>query len=178
MELKYDDLFFAVCSQLVLIVPLWNWNRHKNKLVYKRNTFKSYLYGIEIGKACELGKLGKCSNRTFMELKCHNYSDLISDWEVLIVPLWNWNSLIVWKPYSGVCSNRTFMELKLNTGRNLNAQLYCSNRTFMELKLKLARILSKRKRVLIVPLWNWNSWTKKIYVSGCSSSNRTFMELK
>ena len=54
---------------------------------------------------------------------------------VLIVPLWNWNVVIMSKTSRGVV---------------------CFNRTFMELKFRSARRGAGRHPVLIVPLWNWN----------------------
>ena len=53
-------------------------------------------------------------NRTFMELKYGCNSSYLSATRVLIVPLWNWNTLLDkdGKPKAGF--NRTFMELKLN----------------------------------------------------------------
>ena len=65
---------------LVLIVPLWNWN--KRSIAWTDTAVFS-------------------SNRTFMELK---YEGAIKERgfneKVLIVPLWNWNktlSLAEWK---------------------------------------------------------------------------------
>ena len=69
-----------------------------------------------------------------MELKSKQgiFSDKGLD--VLIVPLWNWNS-------QGDC------------GRT---QQGGSNCTFMELKLLTTYLDAIEKQVLIVPLWNWN----------------------
>ena len=120
-------------------------------------------------------------------------------WSVLIVPLWNWNRLAICSSPSSVRSNRTFMELKLKMvlltlviAMVLIVPLWnwnkyhktfdvtswdSSNRTFMELKYWWVLLVHLFLPVLIVPLWNWNevliSW-----FSGCTSSNRTFMELK
>ena len=77
---------------MVLIVPLWNWNKG----------------GARSGRA-----LGRGSNRTFMELKYERYTTALQELNssnrtfmelkyamksyrkeggnVLIVPLWNWN---------------------------------------------------------------------------------------
>ena len=53
-----------------------------------------------------------------------------------------------------VRSNRTFMELKYEGSIGLLQSEYGSNRTFMELKCSLVRFWTKKKLVLIVPLWN------------------------
>ena len=73
-------------------------------------------------------------NRTFMELKWNSCNWHVRVRQVLIVPLWNWNS------------NRTRWQVIL----------FCFNRTFMELKSQRGVIPLARLLVLIVPLWNWN----------------------
>ena len=118
---------------------------------------------------------------------------------VLIVPLWNWNSEIV---YIIVCSttsfNRTFMELKYyfyvsklqkcnvlivplwnwNKVSSISIILILSfNRTFMELKYYFYVSKLQKCNVLIVPLWNWNK-VSSISIILILSFNRTFMELK
>ena len=55
---------------LVLIVPLWNWN-----------------YAAQMAQLMT----EKGSNRTFMELKLLMRLYGVSLQQVLIVPLWNWN---------------------------------------------------------------------------------------
>ena len=55
--------------------------------------------------------------------------------QVLIVPLWNWNSDVIQNLQYGVdSSNRTFMELKLEDIDDCDWIHLSSNRTFMELK--------------------------------------------
>ena len=137
MELKSGSQRHSRQRYVVLIVPLWNWNRLKILLRAERTS---------------------CFNRTFMELKypCaqrHKPSHAF----VLIVPLWNWNVLL--SPAIGAASgfNRTFLELKLSFLTITNSRKECFNRTFMELKFKSNRYNRiKNSRVLIVPLWNWN----------------------
>ena len=75
-----------------------------------------------------------------------------------------------------ISSNRTYMELKHPDMILLILSMTSSNRTYMELKLGMQPHLFARLNVLIVPLWNWNIFTKNIddYSIG---SNRTFMEL-
>ena len=53
------------------------------------------------------------SNRTFMELKFINITKFYVHVGVLIVPLWNWNSILLVGIIAILRSNRTFMELKL-----------------------------------------------------------------
>ena len=135
-----------------------------------------------------------------MELKsiCKMY--LYQHLQVLIVPLWNWNSteweveqlatvssnctFMELKCYHlaqaygvAVRSNCTFMELKLILCINMHFKPACSNCTFMELKYKKKREKAQKISVLIVPLWNWN---RKRLFRFCFhfSSNCTFMELK
>ena len=58
-------------------------------------------------------------------------------WVVLIVPLWNWNSVNEEKGW----------------------KLDRFNRTFMELKCDSIPATKPERFVLIVPLWNWNNGT-------------------
>ena len=57
---------------IVSIVPLWNWNTEGFNRFVQRQTFQSYLYGIEI----------TLNTAAFARLK-----------QVSIVPLWNWNKI-------------------------------------------------------------------------------------
>ena len=54
--------------------------------------------------------------------------------QVLIVPLWNWNSICNNLAEQAQRSNCTFMELKFHLEGNDYGSLQGSNRTFMELK--------------------------------------------
>ena len=77
--------------------------------------------------------------------------------QVLIVPLWNWNWKALQTEAGRIRFNRTFMELKFVTKYSANIFSYSFNRTFMELKLSLFYVvLLCFDNVLIVPLWNWN----------------------
>ena len=118
---------------------------------------------------------------------------------VLIVPLWNWNSIpTYWRgpePSSNctfmelkwillavltillVRSNCTFMELKCPYSPIRCCESSCSNCTFMELKYVKQRRSVWSEIVLIVPLWNWNNYGYNSY-KDVESSNCTFMELK
>ena len=96
-----------------------------------------------------------CINRTFMELKRKQDTRSIGHTEVLIEPLWNWNSTI----YSN------------------NVRLECINRTFMELKLIRTKCRASKVTVLIEPLWNWNG-SPRTEPPTHERINRTFMELK
>ena len=69
-----------------------------------------------------------------MELKCARKTANSFSYQVLIVPLWNWNKN---NPYTVVVdkrSNRTFMELKSRVAGVGKQAGFSSNRTFMELK--------------------------------------------
>ena len=135
MELKYGFDISKPIFLLVLIAPLWNWNKvsihaddgrwqvliaplwNWNCVNYK--TLHSYLR----------------SNRTFMELKCTMRCRL---------------------SIATSSSNRTFMELKLRYLRKTYRYSGSSNRTFMELKSQIWSSSHSWIRVLIAPLWNWN----------------------
>ena len=132
---------------LVLIVPLWNWNR-------------CYL-------VCNILKAS--SNRTFMELKLLRGCLKGAISLVLIVPLWNWNQ--------GNNNKHRAQKIVLIVPLwNWNGRLVSqeqmirrSNRTFMELKLTIRIYRFMNSYVLIVPLWNWNdtrhwSWCINLYV--------------
>ena len=95
MYLYGIEIFFVFWfkpSYSVLIVPLWNWNRHNLG-----------------GPAPDL-----CSNCTFMELKYDNRLRYPVVLLVLIVPLWNWNWWTGSLPWAEIRSNCTFMELKFS----------------------------------------------------------------
>ena len=114
-----------------------------------------------------------------MELKWERTKNLPNIVAVLIVPLWNWNTLTTWQRGRGrgvlivplwnwnrgiyrgrdagaEGSNCTFMELKSACAAFLLPRHRCSNCTFMELKLLINFIIDLIYWVLIVPLWNWN----------------------
>ena len=80
-------------STIVLIVPLWNWNRR--------------FYAVS-------AKPSACSNCTFMELKYLMENSTRHIFTVLIVPLWNWNCILMYLMSNVMSSNCTFMELKYN----------------------------------------------------------------
>ena len=159
MELKYLLVGAQIIKKpYVLIVPLWNWNRIYAKfasfepLCSNRTFMELKLVLFALSHSAFKG-----SNRTFMELKyCRRtYSPLLV--LVLIVPLWNWNSL--------ACSSTPHPPPVLIVPLwNWNKAAYtnwcriikCSNRTFMELKFLRIHFLTVSVRVLIVPLWNWN----------------------
>ena len=141
----------------VLIVPLWNWNGilivSLLSLISSSNrTFMElkFLFMLFVTSA----KLR--SNRTFMELKWEERHITFELMRVLIVPLWNWNYIIIFLLSSLLCSNRTFMELKSNRAGREARDWRSSNRTFMELKYRGGGFLFLAPKVLIVPLWNWN----------------------
>ena len=75
---------------------------------------------------------------------------------VLIVPLWNWNPVGTSTFFQGLSFNRTFMELKYSRRASIRGRQRSFNRTFMELKLVWTGRIAPRLDVLIVPLWNWN----------------------
>ena len=81
-------------------------------------------------------------NCTIMELKSRKgIENVVKVVEVLIVPLWNWNTTkSVINTYQYDSFNCTIMELKF--GKRLLSRFFYS--------------------VLIVPLWNWNNEVKDI----------------
>ena len=91
MELKYVKQRRSVWSEIVLIVPLWNWNKFRVEIF------------VSVAS----------SNCTFMELKYEHCCQCYHYQNVLIVPLWNWNRVekvkLLVEPLR---SNCTFMELK------------------------------------------------------------------
>ena len=96
---------------------------------------------------------------------------------VLIVPLWNWNFVLV---ESFSFHKRVLIVPLWNWNRaqvRAQTRAHCSNRTFMELKFGCWCRFPQWPWVLIVPLWNWNSQNAPL-VATSSGSNRTFMELK
>ena len=96
---------------------------------------------------------------------------------VLIVPLWNWNTVISFVEIFG----RFVLIVPLwnwnRSYRSTVAEWPCFNRTFMELKWIIATWYQQDKHVLIVPLWNWNL-EHVVLVGLVVRFNRTFMELK
>ena len=117
-------------------------------------------------------------NCTFMELKYTHSHHTGCMPTVLIVPLWNWNFGCRQRPRPNkVRFNCTFMELKSHKFCSLRSSFGGFNCTFMELKYWSEEKADKTKRVLIVPLWNWNMHGYSL-LRICQSFNCTFMELK
>ena len=82
---------FSLYCEVVLIVPLWNWNTESLLEIEEVESF----------------------NRTFMELKYLSGKKITSTQiKVLIVPLWNWNTESLLEIEEVESFNRTFMELK------------------------------------------------------------------
>ena len=76
---------------LVLIVPLWNWNIEGALNSHRYWVLIVPLWNWNKGNKDGYDKGYNGSNCTFMELKSLNeYNFSLSD-TVLIVPLWNWN---------------------------------------------------------------------------------------
>ena len=141
------------------------------------------------------------SNRTFMELKLGAYLDQQLTELVLIVPLWNWNSVKIGRRCKFSRSNRTFMELKphreavfssahhrvlivpLWNWNKVSALTRWVSRGGLIVPLWNWNILTCNEIrrfdiVLIVPLWNWNMILTLFVMQDFLCSNRTFMELK
>ena len=59
---------------------------------------------------------------------------IVDSEQVLIAPLWNWNSRLISQSRTEQSSNRTFMELKYHYSYQTESAQEGSNRTFMELK--------------------------------------------
>ena len=96
-----------------LIVPLWNWN-DGNGISCLHNQWSNRTFmELKLVQVSIQRETQKSSNRTFMELKYIMNKTLKTILQVLIVPLWNWNSRLwsLHKPQAHG-SNRTFMELK------------------------------------------------------------------
>ena len=125
MELKYIWAFQMIqIWELVLIVPLWNWNNvgavNEKPLLCSNRTFME----LKLLKIMRRASQRQSSNRTFMELKYGSAClDSTSLQYVLIVPLWNWNRWRVSRDYWQQGSNRTFMELKFQTVASRSASL-------------------------------------------------------
>ena len=136
MELKLNWGYLILSPFPVLIVPLWNWNNvGKYFFALSQVGFNRTFMELKHLLGMNTWQYLTCFNRTFMELKqcihddfddnlnCFNrtfmelkrvYVDHApgTKWLVLIVPLWNWNSLwgLCYRFFDGF--NRTFMELK------------------------------------------------------------------
>ena len=156
------------CHRMVLIVPLWNWNKtyfanDGDGVSFNRTFMELKSVFFLTSRPYPLG-----FNRTFMELKYEKWIRRSWSLSVLIVPLWNWNNgnfeideegnLVLIVPLWN-------WNLK-GFARRLNVSWF--NRTFMELKWKQRKRLSISVFVLIVPLWNWNSW----WCSAASGSSK------
>ena len=155
---NWNDVIFYVLYESgdVLIVPLWNWNNFiwyffaptlssnctfmELKLGWPRwssvasprsnCTFMELKYRWGVHRSRFL----QSSNCTFMELKYVQLLVNVRNQAVLIVPLWNWNSLGV----SFRCRRWWVLIVPLwnwnNTSPHLSQTIWCSNCTFMELK--------------------------------------------
>ena len=126
----------------VLIVPLWNWNEARK--FFRDMSLRINCTVVELKpNRSQAGLTTKgCINCTVVELKHDRIKKENVDGNVLIVPLWNWNSLIGdFSCVSLASINCTVVELK---------RLFCTRRYV-------------RFSVLIVPLWNWNIKTNPYF---------------
>ena len=210
LSLKYQSYLYGIeivqhVLQIVYasvsIVPLWNWNTAIRLLSCRGQlAYQSYLYGIEIAvaPAHETGTALYQSYLYGIEI-FYSFNHLLKFILVSIVPLWNWNLIILLRPllitvyqsylygieiYVKVCyvmiSNVSIVPLwNWNSPTPIFLQRVDSiNRTFMELKfLDSGSAVARLSKVSIVPLWNWN-FSNVIALLGMISINRTFMELK
>ena len=117
MELKWWRTSWTRFSNLVQIVPLWNWNSKSSSYRSSFSAFKLYLYGIEIW----LTQSAQYQNWVQI-VPLWNWNDLTvslngSSSLVQIVPLWNWNWWLTASRMENVRSNCTFMELKYECKR-------------------------------------------------------------
>ena len=168
-----------ITGDLVLIVPLWNWNdiKHLHPSLYsacinctvvelkqRANTSDNRAIVVLIVPLWNWNKRSRTGNNekrrincTVVELKQPDAKINGSNAMVLIVPLWNWNCRR-WQSFCACLSsiNCTVVELKRLPNRNhfLNT-----------------------KTVLIVPLWNWNDFFNYL-MTGNQSINCTVVELK
>ena len=142
---------------LVLIVPLWNWNEIlKGLLLLNKGfncTFMELKFNIQTPKIKSIWRF----NCTFMELKFIYDKQHDFKYDVLIVPLWNWN--------------RNTGTASMMRRRVLIVPLWNWNTAHPPPPPKGGYL------VLIVPLWNWNSIFPFCFFFTWSF-NCTFMELK
>ena len=117
--------------------------------------FYSYLYGIETYIAQLRGLLKWGFTRTFMELKHLKHWIKGTQKLVLLVPLWNWNPVLV----QNLLLEASFYSYLY--GIETGLLFFNSDKVF----------------VLLVPLWNWNA-DVNIISPKVISFTRTFMELK
>ena len=168
--------------------------------VLARALFYSYLYGIETTFVRDWFCFCSGFTRTFMELKHVRQARTGPGCDVLLVPLWNWNDYCPESVLLLASFTRTFMELKLLTCYNtilpflkFYSYLYGIEtsirnggfhllkgftRTFMELKLPFPATSQDWRKVLLVPLWNWNFTALPSTILTIYCFTRTFMELK
>ena len=113
-----------------------------------------------------------------MELKYQKKHHWNHRQSVLIVPLWNWNSIAAYLDKR----NNSVLIVPLWNWNNVQSTCWgsinCFNRTFMELKYSTRSSQWFYFIVLIVPLWNWNGHEKQQRQQEKQRFNRTFMELK
>ena len=103
-------------------------------------------------------------NRTFMELKFQQPNLPGLHYNVLIVPLWNWNwDLQRW------WHQTTVLIVPLWNWNNWTSE-YCECFCYVLIvplwnwNLQVTILSNNIKKVLIVPLWNWNdSWQRTLW---------------
>ena len=74
--------------------------------------------------------------------------------------------------------NCTFMELKFLNEYFANGIFDAYNCTFMELKSPIMVLCAINRKLIIAPLWNWNSAILLTCLKSKDTYNCTFMELK
>ena len=94
MELKQGILSNVFRDHFVLIVPLWNWNQFFVWFCHRHFSINCTV--VELKPFLSLLRLLLCSciNCTVVELKRGDPPEGACPGVVLIVPLWNWNSVL------------------------------------------------------------------------------------
>ena len=156
MELKYTIIQRYHGWMNVLIVPLWNWNKSALPVLMVIACSNCTFMELKLGKGKSKKKQQYGSNCTFMELKLGKGKSEKKQQYVLIVPLWNWNSLYSLKATEPLA-------VLIVPLWNWNHAEWWERRA--------------GHLVLIVPLWNWNGADYRDH-RFLRRSNCTFMELK
>ena len=175
-----DRLLNRIKDWLLLIAPVWNWN--KSRHAWKGATVALLIapvwnWNLASQPACI--HAGFPFNRTSLELKLSIASASSSCFLLLLIaPVWNWNLCA-----GGVCGhdrvsfNRTSLELKPLDRHNLPPPRMLLIAPVWNWNAKVEARIQIDTWLLIAPVWNWNrdSW---VHSRWTSPFNRTSLELK
>mgnify|MGYP007001833855 CR=1 FL=1 len=113
VELKLRCEYKAGYGNALLIVPMWNWNQDAWEIYIMLLSFNRTNVELKYFLLPHPVSSIRAFNRTNVELKYATGLTMTAGYNLLIVPMWNWNRWQLWPAYRFLRAfNRTNVELK------------------------------------------------------------------